>query len=328
MLILSEDYPRDGLLGHHPKSSCCKHIAGKPLENYCLTFGSRATPIHPWSNCTCVDFLYCRLVVVTAFSSNHFKEAQDMIASTQHSLPNTRIIVYDLGLSEDEKLAVNSFCNVELRLYNSSIYPAHADELFTYAWKPIITAEVSREYEVILYGDASVRIFEFFPVRLLPHLLHFPYVAGKRHRYPLISVTHDSTIKYLRLNISREEAAKAMPFSNIAIYCVWLTEMLREKWLNRWFDCALHRECIAPQGSHPHGCRGKTPYFNETGEFIGCHRFDMSALNIIIYQEFGQHIWQNISHDRINMGKAQAWSVHREVTQYFSVKASNCKQTS
>ena len=40
-----------------------------------------------------------RMVIVTAISENHLKESKGMIGSVQEFLPNTRIIMYDLGLS-------------------------------------------------------------------------------------------------------------------------------------------------------------------------------------------------------------------------------------
>ena len=39
------------------------------------------------------------LTVVTGISSNHYAESLDMIGSVHHYLPNTDLIVYDLGLN-------------------------------------------------------------------------------------------------------------------------------------------------------------------------------------------------------------------------------------
>ena len=45
-----------------------------------------------------LDELFNKTVIVTAASDNHFTELKGMIASAQREMPNTRIIVYDLGL--------------------------------------------------------------------------------------------------------------------------------------------------------------------------------------------------------------------------------------
>ena len=69
-------------------------------------------------------------------------------------------------------------CHVELRKIDLSKYPRYIAKVTNKAWKPIITAEMAEEYEVILYGDASLRVLRSAPKELLSHLLHFPYVAG------------------------------------------------------------------------------------------------------------------------------------------------------
>ena len=63
--------------------------------------------------------------VVSAISSSHFEEARDMIASAQRFLPTTRIVVYDLGLKENERKELESFCNVEVRKFVFKQYPPH-----------------------------------------------------------------------------------------------------------------------------------------------------------------------------------------------------------
>ena len=103
-----------------------------------------------------VDAMYQRLVVFTTFSSNHFKEAQDMIGSVQKYLPHTKIIVYDIGLSTEERGKVAKYCNVEFRIFDFSKYPPHVKNIKNYAWRPFMLQELAQEYDVILYGDASL----------------------------------------------------------------------------------------------------------------------------------------------------------------------------
>ena len=101
---------------------------------------------------------------------------------------------------------------------------------------------------------------------------------------PITALTHDSTLNYLGLNMSRTMAAKQIDYTIPGtLFCVWLTEVIHEKWVKRWLDCALHEECIAPPGTSPYGCNFKI----KGGAYIGCHRFDQSALTVILYQEFG-----------------------------------------
>ena len=50
-----------------------------------------------------------------------------------------------------------------------------------------------------------------------------------------------------------------------------------------WVKCALLEECINPPGAQNSGCHPRRPYFL----YNGCHRYDMSSLNILLGQAFG-----------------------------------------
>lgn len=148
-----------------------------------------------------------------AFSSNHFQEAQDMIGSIQSNLPHTLIIIYNLGLNVSEKTRLTTYCNVQVRTFNFSKYPPYVKHLKKFAWKPIVISEVSKEYEVILYGDTSMRIKHPIAEKFMPLLLKFPYISGPPDGDPITIYTHDSAFKYLRFDMSREVAVKNLHFT-------------------------------------------------------------------------------------------------------------------
>ena len=153
-----------------------------------------------------LHFLYCKLVVVSAASKDHYAESQDMIDSVQKFLPNTKLIVYDLGLTRKQKEKLHRYCNVEVRPFKFKNYPPHTKSLMTYAWKPLIINEVTSRYEVIFWGDSSVRLKGVsFAEKLFPFLLKFPFVAGSVLDLPIISLTHDGMLKYLNLSLSRRQ---------------------------------------------------------------------------------------------------------------------------
>ena len=275
-------------------------------------------------NCTCEDFLICRLVVLTAISSNHFQEVKDMIASVQINLPYTRLIAYDLGLNIGDKTQLSKFCNVEVRPFDFSKYPHYLKNLNTYAWKPMIMSEIIKEYEVVIYGDASLRIRRPPSERLIPLLLEFPFVSGPNHPFPITALTHDSTLKFLGLNMSRIIAAKEMNGTIPATsFGAWFTSVIREKWMKRWLDCAMNVECIAPPGTSISGCKYDHLKISD-GAYIGCHRFDQSALNIILYQEFGRERWEQLFHPKLNDGPQNHWDIEKRVTHSYKVKTSGC----
>ena len=71
-------------------------------------------------------------MVVTATSDNHYAEAQDMVASVQKFLPNTKLIV--IGMTAKRKQQLHEYCNVEGRSFQFEKYPQN---LKTYAWKTV-----------------------------------------------------------------------------------------------------------------------------------------------------------------------------------------------
>jgi len=129
----------DGLINETaPGSACCRISDGFTLEQLCGADGSikisESAKLARDQECTCLHFFYCRLVIVTAASSNHYAESQDMIGSVQKFLPNTKLIVYDLGLTQKQKETLCRYCNVEVRPFQHENYPPHTNILTTYAW--------------------------------------------------------------------------------------------------------------------------------------------------------------------------------------------------
>ena len=307
-------YPKVGLIGTDPKSYCCNDSsAGVSLEVLC----GKTSGIGDTEECTCVDYMYCRLVVMTGISSNHFKESRDMIASVQKFLPNTKLIVYDLGLNDNQRKTMLTYCNVELRTFHFELYPPHVKELFKYAWKPIMHRDVAEEYEVILYGDASMRLKGNFKDTVLPLLQMFPYVPGNVFLHcSIISMTHEGMLNYL--NVSRQEVADVLIHTiQATLHTVWATQQIKEKLIKYWVDCALHPECIAPPGAGIFGCNMSMVKTNP-GKYVGCHRFDQSALNVILYREFGAEVWRNFQQH--NEVQKAVLGIERRPTSFYEIK--------
>ena len=115
------------------KEPCCEYGRDKSLEELCgqvneTTLGNK-TPLGDL--CTCIDFMACKMVIMTGISSNHNSEAQDGIASAQTFHPNTTIIVLNLGLKDKEVRQLNSLRNVKVVRYPFEKYPPreNIDEL-------------------------------------------------------------------------------------------------------------------------------------------------------------------------------------------------------
>ena len=230
-----------------------------------------------------------RLVTVSAISDNHFVEAQEMLASVQRCLPHNKLIMYDLGLNTKNRNNLKTkYKNIEIRHFPFSSYShlPHVKNLVTYAWKPILIKEVSLQYDVIMYGDASMRMISCDIEEPLKHLTRFPFFSSSPLPSMAIEYTHDGMIDYLHYPKDRRDISN-MPVNAATIWMLWVNETMKEKFIEPWLDCALHVECIAPKGSKRGPCAHTR---NHDGHYVGCHRYDQSALNLILAREFGPEV--------------------------------------
>ena len=324
---LTNPFPRnnnEGLDVTMMHGNCCEPMSGFSLEKLCLHRHGNTQLLQLENlNCSCTDLLYCRLVVMTALDSHHYKEALDMIASVHSFLPYTKIILYELAMKEDEIKFLSSLCNVELRSFHFDNYPPHTRNTHTYAFKPLSIWEVCNENEVVLWLDASIRIRK--PILdQLPKLLNFPFLAGSAMIVPtcppIIAMTHDGMRKYLNISLSREELRNFAGSIESGTWIIWVTPLMTEKILNPWKDCALHEECIHPNGSRSPPCDPGHWKKVEAGKGVnvGCHLYDQSALNLLLIREFGFTIWDKVVYDFAIDNSV--FQIARYPTSYFKSK--------
>ena len=286
-LLLRSDFSRKpALIPREPRLSCCKQMSEKPLADLCApSVESLST-----SGCSCEDFMYCRMVAVTAVSSNHFQEFKSFVGSVQKFLPSVKILVYDLGLSDHDRSQIASYCNVKIRSFKFDKYPAHVSDLHTYSWKPIVLDEVVREYEIVLYGDSSVRITGPYIYDAFRLLRRFPFIAGSRHKIPFMSMVHEGMLEYMKYPFSRKMLYDVGGVeANLLL--MWANNTTRKHIVEPLLDCAVHKECIAPKGAVLNCCTLYYlfihNYWYRDGSYVGAHRYDQAALNLILIREFG-----------------------------------------
>ena len=231
--------------------------------------------------------MYQHLIILTAISDNHFSESKGMFSTVRNCFPEKKIIVYDLGLNETNKRHLTQQDNTELRPFPFEEYSniTYLKDLKCYGWKPIIAYKVSLEYDVILYGDSSLRMKSCNIAPALEHLLKFPIFSGHPVHYRAIEFTHDGMIEYLKFPNTRKEMADVKTYSG-GLWLLLVNSESRKKIIEPWFDCALHKQCMAPAGSQRKPC-----HFTDIhdGHYVGCHRYDQSALNLILAREYGLH---------------------------------------
>ena len=306
---------KNGYIG--PPNKCCDAVRGKALEEVCSIDKKGAKVVKKdQSGCSCMDFFHCKLVIMSAISSDHMAEATEMIKSVQEHMPNTRLIMYSLWLTDAEVALLRSYCNVEPRVFDFDKYPAISysrHSLHRYGWKPLVCKEVADEYDLLLWFDASARltgpvdenVFKY--MQSMPTFMAGPWEGNRclHSNDPIVSYTHDETLKYLFPNKSRDLSALRKELvvwghMQTTIWLVWVNKDMKKRVVNNWADCAFHEECMAPRQAALN-CnpikRWFIGLFSPEGQYIGCHRYDQSTIDMILYREFGASSANTICHD-------------------------------
>ncbi|KAK9762986.1 hypothetical protein K7432_010742 [Basidiobolus ranarum] len=198
--------------------------------------------------------------IVTAASGNHFCPLQAFIYSLNRSLQllplnmKPRILVYDLGLNEEQHTSIFSLASEgmidELLSFNYSMYPSFWDIKASrgeYAWKVGIIHEVAQKYPgVVLWMDSGNRVFPKFLADVVEHVelqgFYSPPSSGNVGQW-----MHPGMPQYFGDNIERyaEETNCNGAFVGVNSN----NHQVMQSLIEPWFDCAMNKECIAPVGS-------------------------------------------------------------------------------
>ncbi len=144
-----------------------------------------------------------------------------------------------------------------------------------------------------MYTDSSIRFHASLKERIFPYflttnltLLGLPFFDNSN----IVQYTHDNTLLYL--NLRREELTDLRQIQfGFAVF--WMSNDIVRSILDEWVDCAMHENCIAPKGAlrnHP-DC-GKKLGGPPATVYCGSHRFDQSAINLILYKRYGKGLYR------------------------------------
>ena len=263
---------------HHTLPELCGEHSGFSIKNESHVEG-----------CTCVDFMACKTVVLTATSENHWVESLDALASVQSMMPDMKIIMLDLGMNAEQVEQLELLRNVEIQTFPFDKFPPHVRRLEVFAWKSLSMQMTLAKHEVVFYMDASIRLRRPLVDILIPSVQDFPIKVNTNRMYDG-AFTQEEMYNYL--GVSRKEVSKRRQREG-GLQMYRNCSFLHKRILSSLVDCALHEECIAPSGASPYGCdmdkyREQMHKIDtiEQFEYIGCHRFDQSAMTSVLEREF------------------------------------------
>lgn len=99
------------------------------------------------------------MVVVTAADTNYFFGLENFAASLRFWAPTRKLVIYNLGMTDDELRSAESWPNVDSIRWKDGVpasFPPHVgSKLKQYAWKSLIVNETVHEYKSMLWFDAG-----------------------------------------------------------------------------------------------------------------------------------------------------------------------------
>ncbi|KAK3798071.1 hypothetical protein RRG08_034627 [Elysia crispata] len=220
------------------------------------------------------------VIIVSASSSNHFKEMQAMFKALHRTvypvLKNFNVILFDIGLKKKQRRLTEKYCKCQVLSFPFKQFPTHVRELLCYSWKAIIIrALVTKARKLLIWQDTSIRWTEEFPSVFQRAMKYGQQLIESTHGARITSHTHPQMFAYMR-----EEACQYFPYREIqcGFQVMKNDPLVIQAILNPWTRCALEEPCICPV--YPKSVIRCSKGLSST--LPRCHRFDQSAMSIIL----------------------------------------------
>ncbi|MHB0754987.1 DUF1647 domain-containing protein [Polaribacter sp. M15] len=209
-----------------------------------------------------------KLVIISASDSSHYKSLYQFLESVFIHEKKTKVIVYDLGLKVSErKVLLQSFKTLDLRTFDYSKYPKYFNIKINageYAWKPIIIAQVLNEFKCsVCWLDAGNIITK--PLNNLRKIIELYGFYSPFSKGLISDWTHYKSLEFLK--VSKNKKILNQRNLNGACVCADYNNKKVRNVINQWKECALNKDCIAPNGSNRNN-----------------HRQDQAILSTLVYK--------------------------------------------
>ncbi|CCD64738.2 Alpha-1,6-mannosyl-glycoprotein 2-beta-N-acetylglucosaminyltransferase [Caenorhabditis elegans] len=249
----------------------------------------------PFVDFKSTDEISKNIVFVSATSDNHYEQATNSISSVYKMYPNAKFILYSLSLKETcISQLKEKFEKIEVRVFDTSGYPDYTNNWMEYRFKPLIVAEVMKEYEYIWWMDAHISVktaglIEAFSKELSENSKK----TDTRVQIPIYFFIHSSHSNFATLfkslltffptnsiSLLKDPNRGAQLGANTIFFARTKYTVETVKW---WVLCALDQKCMNPPGAQVY-CR--FPDNDRNTQFANCYRFDQSVLNLLMLNEF------------------------------------------
>lgn len=187
---------------------------------------------------------------------------------------------------------------MDLRRFPFDMYPDYVRRLNSYRWKPLIIAQMLSEHPSIWWMDTSAKmkgpvttiysIFKNCSSQGLSACPYYTWVTADNTYHSIFSATEAGMYKYLPIP---ETFSKNITMFGANLQLVYGTNHVKRNVLRFLTLCALEEGCMGPKNAKLH-CDFKNHYT----DYAKCHRFDQSAVNILLAwaTDFRQEAYQSL----------------------------------
>lgn len=233
--------------------------------------GPRLYPKNKWLNVTLPVFM-----TAVVPSESHF--IFGFLKSFQHYFPTSFLVVYDLGLNPADFALINGICNTSsctVKTFDFDAYPSHVKNLQLFAYRPIAIQEVLNEAGAVIMLDVQY-VFNTGEIRNILNQAEKEGLSSWTINQPTSALTHPRMFDYFNTKQEKFFFHRMIQPNHIVLYNI---NSIHFNVMFPWVKCALIPNCIAPIGAQNSGCRfDKKPLYR----YSGCHRYDTSALNVVL----------------------------------------------
>ncbi|BFG03532.1 uncharacterized protein DMAD_02764 [Drosophila madeirensis] len=218
--------------------------------------------------------------IVTYVQEGQAPSAMLLAQNIAVKLPGEHLLIYDLGVSEEQLKSLSAYCNISrcaVITYDLSEFPSFVADQRTHAYRPIVIKDALLRARSVLFVENYMRMRGgYHELQELQSRGMVAGVLGWNTPTAVSSLTHPKMFDFFE-----SDAEDFIFLRMVDLDVVFFVDNLfvTDKILLPWLKCCLTQECIDPIGAQSNGCKfNKKPLYR----YSGCHGYDASAFNIVL----------------------------------------------
>ncbi|XP_025079896.1 uncharacterized protein LOC112555663 isoform X2 [Pomacea canaliculata] len=221
------------------------------------------------------------LAFVTAGSDLTWGGLLQFVYSVQYHYPDSDIGVFDIGLSKEKREEIERFCKVSVLDTYMQFWPKHITNPKLKLWRPILWQMALAHYGHIVYIEPDRFLMTKAMKDYIEHSRHAGItVAGRRLQYSPFVVTNPEMYYFLSVDVRKLQKVSMFDVNMIILHN---SQPVRHHFMRYLISCILEEYCVAPPGST---IVCDQNLFTGSQKYANCHRYDLSAINILLDKWF------------------------------------------